>query len=677
MRILVVNAHGSSPDSKKSFENFLECVKEVLQSCVDTLAIEDGCIIRTKDDIDDYLFGDKSSFYSSASAKRFDALDIVLISGDSTLLPWSSSAYKITALMRMCLRVKKFMLVTGSAMEALVYIAASNLENAIKVINGKGRGSKIGDIGKMNIPIESIRTGLDCFLDAVTGDLYTVRHESVEWVPICNVGLHNVRLAQEYNTLGKYVIQAPVYRPKKGLQDRVQGHCFFESYEVLCYLKKASSNHWLFVNCNLEFTVPHKSKWQIHSFKFPDPAKTYEVIAESDDGPFIIEFPNIIGIKFEINKKYPETRQMIHNFIAKCSKEILGLKKSATTSILKEQGVEFSRAKRFIFKDNKNQDPEYVSGRTAIASGSIRSETLRMNRLYTSQTSRRSSIEIGQEQLESDDRKSVSRLRVKRKKADDQSGSNLPSIRADSVGRNHARSFSKPQSNVSSLLELYNDPPAVPVISYREVLSKNPEPSSDNKHTILRNAKPSPSPSSGLSRMTPSIKKLGAYHSTADFNFRDFPFSGKVLNSHNLLTKESIRRYLYPELCDLENNFDKKNWTPGNMTVDKKQIPERKKVRIAGFFNEQESRAKSPTKTPRDSADLNPYQTIRAADPYKSQEEVMRDYEKKESQKIIGSKAFITSAKRTATPNLELPNHRLFKINLDRIPQSGSLTSRF
>ncbi len=31
--------------------------------------------------------------------------------------------------MKMCLRVKKYMLVTGSAMETLVYIAASNLSN--------------------------------------------------------------------------------------------------------------------------------------------------------------------------------------------------------------------------------------------------------------------------------------------------------------------------------------------------------------------------------------------------------------------------------------------------------------------------------------------------------------------------------------------------------------------
>ena len=398
-------------------------------------------------------------------------------------------------------------------------------------------------------------------MDAVTGDLYTLRHESTEWIPICNVGLHNVRLAQEYNTLGKYVIQAPVYRPKQIIQDRVQAHCFFENHEVLCYLKKAHSNHWLFVNCGLEFPVAHKSKWHVHGFKFTDSEKTYEVIAESDDGPFIIEFRNIIGVKFEINKKYPETRHIIHNFIGKCSKEILGLKKSGTTSILKEQSVDFGRAKRFIFRHNKDQDAEYNSGRSAIASGSICSESIRMNRIYTSQSSKRSSIDMGQQgSPEPDQRNKMSKFRARRNTRAQQSSSNFPSLRGDSETRGHTRSFSKPQSNVSSLLEMYNNEPDGAVVSHREILSQNPE-SSSIKHTILRNVnKSTPSPSPGMMRMTPSIKKLGAYNSSSDFNQRDFPFSGKILNSHNLLTKESIRRYLYPDLDDLENNFDKKSW---------------------------------------------------------------------------------------------------------------------
>ena len=305
--------------------------------------------------------------------------------------------------------------------------------------------------------------------------------------------------------------------------------------------------------------MPHRSKLQIHSFKFPDPEKTYEVLAESDNGPFVIEFPNVIGLKFEINKKYPETHHIIMNFIAKCSKEILGLKKAAGSSILQEQGVEFGRAKRFIFKHNKNQETEYVSRRSAFAQGSIRSESLRMNRVYTSQNSKRSSVEPAES--ESNERNKTSKFRIRRNtrvQQQPESLTNFLSVRADGESLHHnGRSFSKPQSNLSSLLELYNEPD-VPVPN-REILSKNRDPTPP-KHTILRNPKSTPSPVPGLLRMTPSIKKLGAYNSTSDFHQKDFPFSGKILNSHNLLTKESIRRYLYPELSDLEIHFDKKSW---------------------------------------------------------------------------------------------------------------------
>jgi len=70
-------------------------IQKALQSCLGILGVEDGCIVRSKDEIDEYLFGDQSSFYYTDSARRFDALDMVLISGDSTILPWSHSAQKV------------------------------------------------------------------------------------------------------------------------------------------------------------------------------------------------------------------------------------------------------------------------------------------------------------------------------------------------------------------------------------------------------------------------------------------------------------------------------------------------------------------------------------------------------------------------------------------------------
>jgi len=111
--------------------------------------MDDSCIIRTKEDIDDFLFVDQGSHHLTDAGKRFDALDMILVSGDTSMLPWSPSAYKVrfsliislflrnkvVALIKMCLRVNKYLFACGSAMEILVFLSASNLENVIFILS--------------------------------------------------------------------------------------------------------------------------------------------------------------------------------------------------------------------------------------------------------------------------------------------------------------------------------------------------------------------------------------------------------------------------------------------------------------------------------------------------------------------------------------------------------------
>lgn len=218
-----------------------------------------------------------------------------------------------------------------------------------------------------NIVVPEAKLGeIDCFLDATTGDLYTLRHQSNEWLPLCNMGLHNIRVAQEYNTLGKYVIQAPVYRPNKVIEDRTQNNRFYESHEVLCYIKKQHSNHWLFAECGLEFIVPHKSKWQVHSFTFMNRIKTFEVIADSKEGPLIIEYPNIIGVKFELDKRYPQTVKVLGNFLTKYSKDIMAINRKAAVSIKHELEIRYNRMEQFVF--NSNEKSKHLSSESDFLS---------------------------------------------------------------------------------------------------------------------------------------------------------------------------------------------------------------------------------------------------------------------------------------------------------------------
>lgn len=55
------------------------------------------------------------------------------------------------------------------------------------------------------------------FLDSITGDLYGIYFDKIEsancWIPIANCGIHSRRAVEEFNTVGKYMLQAPVYKP--------------------------------------------------------------------------------------------------------------------------------------------------------------------------------------------------------------------------------------------------------------------------------------------------------------------------------------------------------------------------------------------------------------------------------------------------------------------------------
>lgn len=81
----------------------------------------------------------------------------------------------------------------------------------------------------------------------------------------------------------------------------------------------------------MEFLAPLKNAWDVHTFSFTNPEKTFIVLAESRTGPMIIEFPNIICTLFDINSKYPSTLIPIKNFVLHTLKQI----KSSTISQLK------------------------------------------------------------------------------------------------------------------------------------------------------------------------------------------------------------------------------------------------------------------------------------------------------------------------------------------------------
>ena len=157
-------------------------------------------------------------------------------------------------------------------------------------------------------------------MDNLTGDLYSYNYDSNEWVTKANVGIHYEKTAQEYHSLGKYIIKAPIYRPKNLNDDK---NVFTtRKTESVCFIKKNYCNHWLFDSIEKEFLICSKSPWNIHTFNFVNKEKTFVILAENQKGPVIIEMKNCIAVLFEISNKYYNTITILHNYIQNTIKMI-------------------------------------------------------------------------------------------------------------------------------------------------------------------------------------------------------------------------------------------------------------------------------------------------------------------------------------------------------------------
>ncbi|CAK93693.1 unnamed protein product (macronuclear) [Paramecium tetraurelia] len=268
--------------------------------------------IADRDTIDDFLYEIDSSFVRIECGKMFDSIDLIFFEGDANLRPWSPNAYKFLILLRMCMRSNKILFASSFAMQGLVFLIASNIECQISIINGLN-GSQLGDLSKIKKSMNEIRMS-DYFLDNVTGDLYSFNYDTGEWVGKGNAGLHSRRAAEEFKTIGKYIVKAPQYKVQR-MKEIDQLYVSKEN-EVVCSLRKNSMHNYLFYDLPFEFVVPFKNSWDVHPFNFVNPKKTFQTMAECEKGPLVICISdNIVATQFSIRTKYKETVQMLRNFM--------------------------------------------------------------------------------------------------------------------------------------------------------------------------------------------------------------------------------------------------------------------------------------------------------------------------------------------------------------------------
>lgn len=108
----------------------------------------------------------------------------------------------------MCKQTNKCLFAAGIGLHFLVYFCATNFAE-IKVINGKGKGSALKEVHKLDRDYIEGFIKNEVFLDNTTGDYYVFKKETELWTPKGNVGLHYSKAS-----VGPLLKKVQTYKPK-------------------------------------------------------------------------------------------------------------------------------------------------------------------------------------------------------------------------------------------------------------------------------------------------------------------------------------------------------------------------------------------------------------------------------------------------------------------------------
>ncbi len=131
-----------------------------------------------------------------------------------------------------------------------------------------------------------------------------------------NVGIHHRRAALDPNNKLRNIIVKGQSQQTKIFKDTGNNFVTNIYTEDYCQIKHLYCQHFALQNLPLEFVIPMNNKWEIHNFNFVNPFKTFVVLAESKKTPQIIYFePHCVATLFDISKTYPQTYDILKNFI--------------------------------------------------------------------------------------------------------------------------------------------------------------------------------------------------------------------------------------------------------------------------------------------------------------------------------------------------------------------------
>eukprot|EP01029_Cantina_marsupialis_P026467 TRINITY_DN7135_c0_g1_i1.p1 TRINITY_DN7135_c0_g1~~TRINITY_DN7135_c0_g1_i1.p1 ORF type:complete len:851 (-),score=187.96 TRINITY_DN7135_c0_g1_i1:188-2740(-) len=269
MKILLVDCFNPDPRGRKQLSQFQKRIKESFKSQFRGLGKLDLIVARSGE-LEPYIFDAQSKFVDERALSRFDNLEIIFFGMELSEIPWSNAMLPVLILIRMCVLCSKVCFGTGAFSEFLTY--------SLQVTRNVNVSAKIHSFlaEKERIP-SGIRED-DILYDEKTGDLFLFADDEM-WKSFTNTGFTRIE-TPKVETLTLQVTQF---------------------------------GHYVARNLPPQFEVPCRCSYMVAPKNIGD--NKLKFLGKNPLGPLIIEFGHCLATQFLINSQYPETEQILDNFI--------------------------------------------------------------------------------------------------------------------------------------------------------------------------------------------------------------------------------------------------------------------------------------------------------------------------------------------------------------------------
>jgi hypothetical protein len=318
MLVLVVDCFSEDHRGRSVYSNFLHALRKITKSSQNAVDIDYFMERRFNELVDIVVDWEHDHLDKKAEerAKKFDKIDLIVVCGDLSVLPWEPAAGQVVTLIHMAKHMNKPFIGIGFGAFASIY-SFSTKGTKFNILNGP-LGDSIEQLASFSR--YSISTGVQPsgWLDRETGDIYTYNPQSKEWVPKCNIGVHYIAMG----TPGSPRAQPPT-KKHVSYEDIATSttpvHKEASSHEAIRFRNNAL-HHYLLKGLSTSshhFVVDLYPEWHLnHDSSLPSDEKL-KVIGETSKSPVILMRGHMLLLvcKVDHGDYFKNIQQLIANYI--------------------------------------------------------------------------------------------------------------------------------------------------------------------------------------------------------------------------------------------------------------------------------------------------------------------------------------------------------------------------